>query len=308
MKIFIIKSAIFSIIVLIIFGIILSQYKPKVDKNTDYMAILIDKNKRLKTFEKDRVILIGGSSLAFGINSEKLGEMLNKNVTNLGLHAGLGLPFMLNQAIDNIHTGDIILLNIEYPLYNAEYEPDIDLIEHTQLVFPESRKYYSFSLKEKALLSYKHFKKTFEMQKITVDSLYNRSSFNLYGDMISHVGKKNKKELKNKEQIKEMNEMNSLDKFKELSKKCEEVGAKVFIIFPPYPQSEYAKNKKNIQQLEGLLKKELNFIPVLGTAEQFTLPDSCFFDTVYHLNSISREQRTALVAKLLQQNTILQSK
>jgi hypothetical protein len=307
MKIFIIKSFVFSLIVLTIFGLVITQYKPKIDITTDYMAILINKHQRLKAVEKDRIILVGGSNLAFGINSEKLGKKLSKNVINLGLHAGLGLPFMLNQVIANINTGDVILLNIEYPLYDAAYEPDVELIEHTQLVFPESKKYYSFSLKEKALLSYRHFKKTFEGQKITVDSLYNRSSFNKYGDMISHVGKKNKKDLKNKEKIKEMDTINSLEKFRELSEKCEKMGANVFIVFPPYPQSEYDTNKKNIQKLEELLKKEVNFIPILGTTAQFTLADSCFFDTVYHLNSVYREERTELIAQLLKQNTTLLS-
>src|ERR1700739_1843921 len=132
MKIFIYKAGLFVLIVLSVFFFIASRYNPPVDLRNDYFASLIDKHNRLKQAGNNRLIFVGGSNLNFGINSEEIEKELNLPVVNLGLHAGLGLDFILNEAMSEIKQGDIVVLSIEYELYDSKNEAQVLLIEQAQ--------------------------------------------------------------------------------------------------------------------------------------------------------------------------------
>ena len=61
------------------------------------MAAIIDKHAHADSIKAGKIILAGGSNLAFGIDSKQLEETLGMPVVNLGLHAGLGLHFILEE-------------------------------------------------------------------------------------------------------------------------------------------------------------------------------------------------------------------
>ena len=56
----------------------------------NYQASLIDKVERLESIEEPKIVLIGDSNLAFGIDSEKIEEGHGIPVVNMGLHGGFG--------------------------------------------------------------------------------------------------------------------------------------------------------------------------------------------------------------------------
>ena len=61
--------------------------------NDNYDAALVDKVERLKSITEPKIILVGDSNVAFGINSKKIEEELGMPVVNLGLHGALGNAF-----------------------------------------------------------------------------------------------------------------------------------------------------------------------------------------------------------------------
>ncbi|MBR4770347.1 MAG: hypothetical protein IK090_05400 [Clostridia bacterium] len=77
--------------------------------NTFY-GELNEKYDALYSAEGEKIVLIGGSSVAFGYNSETLSELFDRPVINFGLYAELGTKLMLDLAEDAIHEGDIVLL------------------------------------------------------------------------------------------------------------------------------------------------------------------------------------------------------
>jgi hypothetical protein len=81
---------------------------------TSYLASAIDKVKMLKTVPGPRLILIGGSNLAFGIDSAYLQNRLQMPVINMGVHIAFGLRYMLNQARPYLRSGDIVVIVPEY--------------------------------------------------------------------------------------------------------------------------------------------------------------------------------------------------
>ena len=56
----------------------------------------IDKHQRLSSIQESKVVLVGGSNLPFGIKSPLIEEALGMPVVNMGLHAGLGMNFILS--------------------------------------------------------------------------------------------------------------------------------------------------------------------------------------------------------------------
>src|SRR5438105_4157685 len=112
---FIIKSSLFFLILLLSFFLIGLSEKP-IAAPSDFMAAIIDKHKQIDIIKSPKIILGGGSNLAFGIDSKKLETAFNMPVINMGLHAGLGLTFILNELKYSIKKNDIVFLSIEYGL------------------------------------------------------------------------------------------------------------------------------------------------------------------------------------------------
>ena len=82
---------------------------PSVYTNTFY-GELNEKYDYLYGVEGEKIVIIGGSSVAFGYDSETLSKCFDRPVVNFGLYAELGTKLMLDLAEDAIHEGDIVLL------------------------------------------------------------------------------------------------------------------------------------------------------------------------------------------------------
>lgn len=80
----------------------------------NYLAALIDKDERLKSVTGPRMIFVGGSGLAFGIDSHFLRERYPYEPINYGLHAFLGGDFMLRHVRDHLRSGDVVVLCFEH--------------------------------------------------------------------------------------------------------------------------------------------------------------------------------------------------
>lgn len=80
------------------------------------IARTIEKHLRLEKTPPPRTILVGGSNVSFGFDSRLLEEGLGKPVINMGLAAGLGIEFMLNEVRSHISAGDTVLLSFEYDI------------------------------------------------------------------------------------------------------------------------------------------------------------------------------------------------
>lgn len=122
-----IKKIIFLIMGLLgvfLFVIAIFIILPKDDSN--YMASLIDKHNLLKQENEERIIFVGGSNLAFGLDSQEIQKYTNKRVINTALHAGIGLKFMIRDIEPFLKTGDVVIIVPEYShfiskdLYNGE--------------------------------------------------------------------------------------------------------------------------------------------------------------------------------------------
>ncbi|MDQ7733680.1 hypothetical protein QT231_13290 [Halomonas sp. SpR1] len=75
-----------------------------------------------------KIMVLAGSGAMFGVNSTYLEATYDRPAVNLGVNAGISLPVILSSAENSIRSGDLVLLPLEYPLYNREEAVSSSLI------------------------------------------------------------------------------------------------------------------------------------------------------------------------------------
>ena len=305
------KSLLFFALLVKLAVLIPSRYG--VSDQSDYLAALIDKHRLIDSLRTPKILFSGGSNLAFGLDSKEVEKAMGIPVVNLGLHAGLGLTFILNDLRSSIKKNDIVFLSIEYLLGEEGTEGLDQLAAH---YYPPAQQFYSYHPTASIRLYLDHLHNryinfiTCGLSRITPaactnDFVYTRSGFNRSGDVINHLDKPAPRELLGRgplpyvywKGIEDINRFNAYAKT---------INVKVFFLFPTYCLSEYNRNKKVISQAAADLKKGLT-MEILNSPTDFVYPDSLFFNTVYHLNRTGRQQRTEKLIQLIRSDARAQA-
>ncbi|SDL77156.1 SGNH/GDSL hydrolase family protein [Maricaulis salignorans] len=95
---------------------------------------LAQKQMAAAQIEGPKLIFISGSSGNFGYSAQQLGEALGVNAVNLASHAGLGVPYFAYLASRNAGPGDVVVLPLEYEMYERNSLQD-EAIDPDELVF-----------------------------------------------------------------------------------------------------------------------------------------------------------------------------
>ena len=284
---------------------------------SDYLASIIDKHARLKSISSSRIILAGGSNLAFGVDSKMIESQLKMPVCNMSLHAGLGLEFILNELKSEMRKGDVVFLSLEYfMLKDGDYQLKKKAMEY----YPEAGKFFNdsflgdlnyymerkrtamhdnfFLLKNKLL--HPASIGSFEVKNSTV---YRRDCFNEYGDVVCQLDQPGSIRAEDIDKFR-YSEYEGIVLLNSFYRKAQSTGVKVYFVYPNFPQSVFDNNADVIHQYANTLSAKLA-IPVLNDPEYFVMNDSLFFDTVYHLNGNGRDIRTRKFIQLIEQKKVL---
>ena len=313
------KSLLFFVIII---GLITytSLFIPKSDPDS-YLAILNDKHRIADSIKTPKLILVGGSNLGFGLNSKILRKEIGIPTANLGLHAGLGLDFMLNQAKFVAKENDIILLSIEYQL---DLIGNYNLKRHTSDVYSYAHLFYeqSFYLdfednlsdSRRAYEDYVNTKFNFAKKilrqilgkplKIPISTIqaskanpYSRKAINSDADVVAHLEEPFMGILA-RDALMNYRYWKGIARINEFASEMKKKNVTVFFVFPNYPQKDYVVNKQVILLLEKDLRANLT-VGILGSPAYFLYPDDHFYDTLYHLNKIGHKKRTEDLAALI---------
>ena len=93
----------------LIFSVSLAIFTPPVFSES-FFGVLDEKVERLDSIEEEKIVVIGGSSVAFGVNSELIERYTEMPVVNFGLYASLGTKLMLDLSRKSINSGDIVII------------------------------------------------------------------------------------------------------------------------------------------------------------------------------------------------------
>lgn len=301
----VIKSVcLLSLISIFILGTIYLNYNHKVD----YPAAIKGKYERLDSLKgAKKIIIAGGSSSSYSINSKLFQSALSIPVINTSLAMSLGSYFHLNITKDYLLKGDVVLYIPEYEFYYGNELGD-DFLYTTAFYYPQIIKDFNREQKVNGLNKIVRLPVDFFMgllknkiiKKEKISLQYNRTSYNYLGDNISLDSIENTKIKKSK-----INRYQKL-KSKELSNKflnflktfneyCNQKGVKLIISFPPIEESQY--DNRFIKDI-FYLKNETG-IKFIGTPLDFIYKADLFYDSSYHLNGKGREKRSLKLLEIL---------
>jgi len=257
----------------------------------------LKKDSLLQNVEQPRLLLIGGSNLSFGINSEMIHYQMRVNPINTGINARIGLVYMMDSALDFIQKGDIIVLVPEYHQYFGDFSYGGEELCSVILNIVPSDIFRYGNWNWFTLLPY-----TFNVAKCRLDytqyididrhGIYSASSFNEYGDAYAHrdLNSVDFEPFHYFEGEFNQSVINDISNFK---LNLEKRGAIFFISYPCYQSTSFENCRLQIKKVQEELERS-NF-NILGTPNRYRMPDSMMFNTPYHLTGAGADFRTTLL-------------
>lgn len=258
----------------------------------------LDKNILLKTINAPRIIFIGGSNLSFGINSQTIKDSLSLNPINASIHAGIGLIYMLDNTLEYIRAGDIVIVVPEYAQFFDNYAYGDQELLRTIFEVPNDGNFKNIGIKQLINVSpyFLHYifskVKTTEYEQIKEHPLYSRSSFNKFGDVDTHWNLPNQEFAAQTTLEGELN-TGVLEVLESYQNSISNKGAQMFISFPGYQSASFNNSRKQIFAIERQLK--IRGFRLLGNPSRYKIPDSLMFNTPYHLSKQGVDYRTRLL-------------
>ncbi len=312
---FLLKLGLLTIAILVS-GFVVSRYDTRASDD-NYLAAVLEKDRLIRNKPSPKIIKVGGSNLAFGINSRMMQDSLDLHVVNMGLYAKLGLRYMLAQVRPYIRKGDIVVVVPEYDQFYGKIAEGDNTLNTALLYSPPDRIpdfIKSYSVVDVVLRPrVENARRSFLQGAADLfgvknkyfppdtNPVYNRRSFNQYGDVVSHLGKKSvdPKTIFVKP-LPPMSDFNrrSVTDLNDIADVARERGAHTYFAWPSYIDKSYEINAGAIDTLRQRLTREMR-IPIIGTAQQFAYPGEWFFDTRFHLNELGIGPRTLSMIELL---------
>ncbi len=295
---------IFSLMIVVIFSLIAINYIVPKNENSYYYAFK-DKNELLnKDTNKKRIIFVGGSNLAFGLNSNLIEKNFDYDVVNMGLNAGLGLKLMVNNVKPYIKSGDIVVIAPEYEHFKGSLNGNVTINSLINLI-PSSIKLLDL---EQLLVVIKGIPDFYNSQiivgiksllnKVNIDDIYRRDGFNEDGDLVSHLNKAGKKIQASKGETFEIDD-EAIDFLNDFYDYATEKGVQVYMTYPSLFSEQYDYIRDDVDNLTNILTKKLN-ISIISNADDYAFEEDEIFDSAYHLNAKGRELRTENIIKDLE--------
>ncbi|MFV1981397.1 MAG: hypothetical protein ACC655_09610 [Rhodothermia bacterium] len=262
-----------------------------------YQAAKLDKLAMLERTESPKIVLIGGSNLAFSIDSGLLSNEFGMPVVNMGLAKSVGMQYLLEESKPFIREDDIVILAFEYEMFYDLYYGTDGLIVELQYV-PSGFKnlktwgqFRTFASKFGPIMQAKFTGFIRTGTAGLVDDVYRRDGFDDYGDLVTHLDKEpayTKHELfENDEPFHE----ESIKLLNDFYQDMLRIGARVVLAAPPLVETEFKTHQDKIEGLFVRLREDLS-IPVISDPADYVYPLRMMFDTAYHTLREGRRLRT----------------
>ena len=283
-------------------------------ENDAYLLEFPVKQQLIKDTPSPKVVILGGSNVAFGIDSKTISDSLHLPVINAGLHAGLGLRFIMDNNIPFLRKGDVLVIMPEYDHFNnADGEPltcgmipyfasfnELKKLNHSQLrnvmkgFGRVTLTSFVSGCKKRGVLMFLGEKKEDGIFK------YRKSGFNEVGDEVSHWtlapetnfdGNTNKKETR---QI----DSTFVTEFLMDVSILKQRGVKVILFPPAIYDAAFVADNEYICAVSNVLSKM--GIPFQCDNKRFTYGKDEMYDTIYHLNKDGVDANTQNIIKSLE--------
>lgn len=279
--------------------LIANNFIPNQFENT-YYAELNSMYKKLKTTEGKKIVFIGNSGVAFGINSNLIETELAKSkllkdykVCNFGLYGVLGTQLMLDLSLNYINEGDIVifmpelnekLLTLYFNPLDTWYAFENDTSFLNDLPSSYKKPYYCNFYSYAA----KRFNYAFKGEVAKGSGIYSSLNFDENCDLVNGERVFNEmNEGYDQNNLLDLNAFKFDEKFvqfvNEYFHKIYKKGAMMYYSFAPFNSKSLTSGIETVDKFEEKVNETFEF-PLLGEFNTHLLKSGWFFDSNYHLN------------------------
>ena len=265
-----------------------------------YNASFLDKINRLENIDIPKIVLIGNSNLAFGIQSDLIENEIGMPVVNLGFNGSLGNAFHERMPLFNLTEGDILVI------CHLDYSDDDKITEaYSAISTVENHFHYwkIFRLKDmpRIILTLPKYARTCLKRYINKEdiepeekSCYMRSAFNEYGDNIFprniEAGEGGPALRHPKVNDICMNRINNFYKF------CKQKGIYVVIAGTPILSGLEGFNLDEYKQFQRKLE-EYAECPIISDFTDYIFDKKYFYGDYKHMTNDGAKLRTGQLIK-----------
>ena len=288
-----------------------------------YFAALKDKHRILKNTTSPKIVFIGGSNLAFGLDSSLIEKKLHMPVVNMGICAPFGLRYILEEVKDNVNPGDIIVIVPEYGMLQNIVDCTADLM-HTPEVYPPALLFILRAYTTSPQSFFKLLELTRSMPTAKWSAFHTiltnmwqqgyydaatvehweiknqigpatRYYFDKHGDYFGHFGRPHLAFSPNWEIISKM-APEATDLINNFNTCVAKRGAKAVMIPSPIPSDDLLPGRCSANSIANWPGQSLS-LPVLARPQRYAFAYNMFYQPPYHLNIEGRTIRSALMAE-----------
>lgn len=292
-------------------GLLLTGYALPSYYQEAYYAELAEMYDRLYETEGKKLVIVGGSNVAFGINGALLEETLaskgyHYTVCPFGLYAAVGTSAMLDLSADALGEGDVVILAVEPGSETMSTYFGATAFWKCAEEAPEMLLKMSGAKASALVGNYVPYLQ----ERISIyvggnapvaEGIYARSSFNERCDLvyerpnnIMSVG------YDTSNPIDLGNVTVAADFAKQVNDYCAQAeanGATVVMSFSPMNRSAMKNNTAETVSAYFTTCNETFDCPIISDPNDYILPSGWFYDNNYHLNDAGTELRTYRLAE-----------
>lgn len=298
MRRFIINVSIFIAITFITFALVFFcafKYIEDFEHNkTTYISVSHEVNvqrslKNIDTCSSNKILLIGGSNVGFGFDSQMLLNAFNMPVFNTGTHGGIGLRLQIEFFKDYINKGDIVVIMPEYEQFYGLFLGDEAMI---RIVASDTNLKNKMSVRQIIHSVSYTFLALVDMVEMTdFTGVYGSCSLNKYGD----VSEYRKHIMINPKNIEGKIDYEAITYLKSFVDSCP---SSIVLLPPVYQDKSFDINIDKINQIDRILSE--NGIGYDAKPSRYRFDDSLMYDTPYHCTTEGAIIRTNLVIEDIQ--------
>ena len=276
--------------------------------DTVYLGELADKYARLRSLDdENKIIIIGGSSVPFGIDSAMIEEYLGLPAVNFGLYGPLGTAVMMDLTRGHIREGDIVVLAPESDpqtmamTFNGEAMWECCDSDFTML-FRIRPHYWGEMLG--SFWTYAEKKLQFYFGgKPEPDGVYDHDSFNEYGDIVYPRPQSIMEDGYDPDILIDLTpdivEQDYIDYVNAYIAYCERQGAVVYFSWPPMNELAVQQDTDGLLAYATFIRESFR-CRLISNITDYIMPSDRFYDTNYHVTDLGAAEHTAQLIQDLQ--------
>ena len=276
-----------------------------------YYAVLAKMHQRLETADGPKILVVGGSNVAFGLNGALLEELLeeqgyNYTVCPFGLYAAVGTGAMLDLARDDLGQGDIVVLAMEPTSETMSEYFGASAFWKCAEEAPEMLLELGKQRQAAVFGNYvPYLQERLEIERSGIlpggQGVYAADSFDERCDLVfDRAGNAMTLGWDTSSPVDLETAVISRDFAGELDAFCaaaEQKGARVVMSFSPVNRSALTDDSRETVAAFFQRCNESVSCPVISDPNRYILDSGWFYDNNFHLNSSGAEVRTVLLAE-----------